>query len=584
MPNDRGFKAIWTPRGLADRSLPLVERVLAARNILGEDATDFCSPTLAGLHDPSAIPDLDLAAQRLLSAARGGEAIVIYGDYDVDGITATCILYHTLRELAPSADIRTYVPHRLEEGYGLNPAAIERLVSEGARVIVSVDCGVTAIEPAIKARELGIDLIITDHHNPPESDSDLPNAFAVVHPRRPQSEYPFGELCGAGVAFKLAWRLATLACGSDRVSPELRALLVDLLAPAALGTIADVVPLVDENRVITRFGLTRIKPTRFEGLRALVEAAGLADDTIDAMAVGFRIAPRLNACGRMGHAQEAVELLTTATGSRARSIAEMLCQLNDDRRATERRIVDQAAKMAEEAGMTGDDRRAVVLAHADWHPGVIGIVCSRLVEKFHRPVILLNNKGESMTGSARSVPGFNLHAAIGSCESLLTKFGGHDMAAGLTLPTANLDEFTNAFTQCANDAIDPSDLVGSVSYDCEADLSELTPRAVEQLEALAPFGQGNPSVRIRVRARLTSPPETFGKTGSHLSLRLRDASMTGPVLRTIAWRWAEHASGFHAGTDVETIISPRLSRWNGRVRVEPELVDAAPARAPAITP
>ncbi len=583
MPIDRGLNAVWTPRGDADRSLPLVERVLAARGILGEHASEFCAPALAGLHDPSAIPDLDRAAERILRAARSGEPIVIYGDYDVDGVTATCILFHMLRELAPGSDVRTYVPHRLDEGYGLNESAIERLAADGARVIVTVDCGVTAIEPATRARDLGVDLIITDHHNPPESDDDLPDAFAVVHPRRPGSAYPFGELCGAGVAYKLAWRLATLACGSERVSPELRALLVDLLAPAALGAIADVVPLVGENRVITRFGLTRVKPTRIAGLRALVEASGLADDTIDAMAVGFRLAPRLNACGRMGHARDAVELFTTATGSRARSIAEMLCRLNDERRATERRIVEQAGAMAEDAGMTGEDRRAIVLAHSDWHPGVIGIVCSRLVEKYHRPVILLCDQGDTLTGSARSVPGFNLHAAIGACDEHLTKFGGHDMAAGLSLPASSLDAFTGAFTERVHREIAPEDLVGRVTFDCDADLSELTPRAVEQLEALAPFGAGNPSVRLRVRARLNAPPETFGKTGNHLSLRLRDTSMTGPVFRTVAWRWADQAPSFSAGTDVDLVISPRLSRWNGRVNVEPELVDAA-VRTPAVTP
>ncbi len=583
MPCDRGLKAVWTPRGDADRSLPLVQRVLAARGVLGDEAAAFCAPTLAGLHDPSLIPDLDRAAEHLLDAARAGEPIVIYGDYDVDGITATCILYHMLRTLAPDADVRTYVPHRLEEGYGLNEDAIARLAGEGARVIVSVDCGVTAIAPAARAKALGVDLIITDHHNPPESDDDLPDAFAVVHPRRPGSAYPFGDLCGAGVAYKLAWRLATLACGSERVSPALRELLVDLLAPAALGSIADVVPLVDENRVITRFGLTRVKASPIEGLRALVEASSLADDKIDAMAVGFRLAPRLNACGRMGHARDAVELFTTATGSRATSIAEMLCHLNDERRATERRIVDQAAAMAEDAGMTGPDRRAIVLAHAEWHPGVIGIVCSRLVEQFHRPVILLSDQGGKLTGSARSVPGFNLHGAIDACREHLHTFGGHDMAAGLSLASGNLDAFIEAFTSRVNDAIAPEDLVGRVTYDCEADIAELTPRVVEELEALAPFGQGNPSVRLRVRARLTSPPETFGKTGNHLSMRVRDASLTGPVLRAIGWRWAERSASFASGTDLDAVISPRVSRWNGRVNVEPELIDAAPAGAPVLT-
>ncbi|GJM18850.1 MAG: single-stranded-DNA-specific exonuclease RecJ [Phycisphaeraceae bacterium] len=586
MTIDRGVRMVWqtrTPSGAAiDAGGSLVERVLAARGLTGAEAQAFCTPALAGLHDPSLIPDLDRAAERILAAARAGEGVVIYGDYDVDGITATAILFHMLRAVAPDADVRTYVPHRLEEGYGLNAEAIERLVADGARVIVSVDCGITAIAPAARAKELGADLIITDHHNPPASDADLPDAFAVVHPRRPGSPYPFGDLCGAGVAYKLAWRLATLVCDSDRVTPKLRTLLVELLALGALGSIADVVPLVDENRVITRFGLERIKGSQIEGLRALVEASGLADDKIDAMAVGFRLAPRLNACGRMGHAAEAVELFTTASGARAREIADRLCVLNDERRATERRIADQAMKMAEDAGMTADDRRAIVLAHPDWHPGVIGIVCSRLVERFHRPVILLADKGDRVTGSARSVPGFNLHAAIAACESYLSSFGGHDMAAGLAADRGNLDAFTEAFTERANDAIAPEDLVGRVSYDCDAELGELSLRSVEALEGLAPFGQGNPSVRLRVRARVTAPGEPFGKMGAHLSLRLRDCSGTGPILRAIGWRWAEHASRVVAGTDIEAIVVPKVSRWNGRANVEPELVDLAPARAATV--
>jgi single-stranded-DNA-specific exonuclease len=303
--------------------LPLCQRILAARGLTAPAALDhYLSPKLTQLHDPSLIPELDRAAERILRALADHEPIVIYGDYDVDGVTGTAILWHMLRALAPEAPVRTYVPHRLEEGYGLNAAAIRELAADGARLIVSVDCGITALEPARAAREAGIDLIITDHHNPPAKLEDLPHAYAVVHPRRPDSEYPFGDLSGAGVAYKLAWRLATMHAGcaagpGGRVDPRIRELLVDLLAFAALGAVADIVPLLGENRVLVRHGLVRVKHSRFIGLRALVEASGLAGEDVDAMAVGFRLGPRLNAAGRMGHAREANELFTTADPPRS---------------------------------------------------------------------------------------------------------------------------------------------------------------------------------------------------------------------------------------------------------------------------
>ena len=361
---ERGLLRRWKRRGAgpSDPAMdvgPLMARILRCRGLGDAAAAElFLSPLLKHLHDPSLMPDLDRAAERMLAAAKCGETIAIYGDYDVDGVTATAILYHTLRHICPAAKVVTYVPHRLEEGYGLNPEAIAELADGGATVIVSVDCGITAVEPARVARERGVDLIITDHHNPPADEAMLPPAFAVVHPRRPGSQYPYGELCGAGVAFKLAWRLATMESGGARVSESTRELLLELLGLCSLGVIADVVPLNGENRVIASFGLKRIKHSRLEGLRALVEASGLAGENVEAEDVGFKLGPRLNACGRMGHAREAVELLTTATGPRAIEIATQLSRQNDERRSTEQRILEEAIELAQAAGMTGPDRRA----------------------------------------------------------------------------------------------------------------------------------------------------------------------------------------------------------------------------------
>ncbi len=512
---------------------------------------------------------LDCAAERLLAAVRDGEPITIYGDYDVDGTSATAILYHILRAIAPHADIRTYIPHRVDEGYGLNAQAITQLAAEGARVIVSVDCGVTAIEPALAARAAGVDLIITDHHNLAEG--ALPEAFAVVHPRHPAGTYPFADLCGAGVAYKLAWRLATMHAGTAKVGDELRALLLDLLALASLGVVADVVPLVGENRIMARFGLACLRSCRFPGVRALIAASGLEREDIDAYRVGFILGPRLNACGRMGHARDAVELLTTSDASRAKAIADSLTALNNQRRATEQAITIQAAEMAEAAGMTTDQRRAIVLAHEDWHTGVIGIVCSRLVDRFARPVILMRKQADACTGSGRSINGLSLHHALSQCSHLLESFGGHDHAAGLRLHPSNLRAFTDAFIDHVNDTLTPAQLAPTLRIDCDAALADLTPSAIAQLEQLAPFGRDNPPITVRLtNLEVAGQPRRFGREGAHLGLHVRQGTR---VMRLIAWNWGGRAESFAAGQTIDAVVTPVISKWNGTVKVEPEVRD-----------
>ena len=569
-------------------SLPLIDRILAARGVTGEAAATFLNPTLRQLHDPSLMPGLDRAAERILNAARAGERIVIYGDYDVDGVSATAILYHALKAVAPACDLATYVPHRLEEGYGLNSGSIAELCrgnagSPPARVIISVDCGITAVEPARVAREHGVDLVITDHHNPPAEGDALPEAYALVHPRLPGSAYPFGDLCGAGVAFKLAWRVMTLAQGSQRLDERLRAVLLELLGLCSLGVVADVVPLVDENRVIARFGLSKIKHSSIEGLRALVEASGLGGENIKAEDVGFKLGPRLNACGRMGHAREAVELLTVVVGARAREIAEDLTRKNDERRRTEKEIFEHACAMAEAAGMTGPATRAIVLSHPEWHAGVVGIVCSRLVEKYHRPAILLCEKDEPrgqggvlLHGSGRSVDGVNLHGAIGACAEHVETFGGHDMAAGLKVRAESLDAFRGAFCAEVGRVLRAEDLAGRAVYDTGAELHEVTPRILREMESLAPFGRENPGVVLRLDGlQVAQRPLLMGSDAKHLSLHLR--SRDGHIVRAVAWRWADRVRDVPHGATVDVIATPKINDWNGAGRVELELVDIAVA-------
>ncbi|MEM1329390.1 MAG: single-stranded-DNA-specific exonuclease RecJ [Planctomycetota bacterium] len=553
--------------------LPLAERVLAARGLTGEHASEFLSPKLNALHNPSGIPDIDRAAQRLLDAAEAGEPIAIYGDYDVDGCTGAAILVRTLRALDASEPI-TYIPHRVREGYGLHTAALEVLAERGARVVVSVDCGITAQEQARAARTLGLDLIITDHHHPPEQIEDVPDAFAVVHPRRPDSEYPFGELCGAGVAYKLAWRMLTLRSGSEKVSPPHRSLLIDLLALAAMGTVADVVPLLGENRVLTRFGLGRVPSSPFPGLPALAIASGMEpSDKVTAEDIGFKLGPRLNAAGRLSEGREALDLLITDDDAVAQTLARTLSVHNERRRKMQKQTVDQASAMVLDRGMDRDDRRAIVLAGEGWHPGVLGIVCSRLVEQFHRPAILLTQNSDGMlTGSGRSVEGFDLHGGLDACSEHLTKFGGHTAAAGLALEPDRLDGFTEAFVKHANEHLQPETLCPAVRYDCVASLEDLTPDACRILESLGPFGAAHPPPRVLLRGlRADGPPKLLGSRGDHAAVLARTKG--DRRVRLLGWRMADRLSALTHGDAFDAIVEPKLNRFNGRVSVEPTIVD-----------
>lgn len=555
----------------------LIARILADRGFTDDESLRaFAHPTLRMLHDPSLMAGIDEASQRILSAAKTGRPIVIYGDYDVDGICATAILVRILRSLIPDAPVSTYVPHRLEEGYGLSTQAMQELAAGGAALVVSVDCGITAHAAAHAARDAGLELIITDHHNfdrDEHANPILPPAVTIVHPRLRAASgiaYPCEDLCGAGVAFKLAWRLASMHHDSERVDEATRTVLLDLLALAGLATIADIVPLIDENRVIARFGLERIRSTGLLGLRALLEASNLLGENITATEAGFILGPRLNACGRMGHAREAIELLTTADPRRAGDIARQLNTQNQQRRDTERRIFEQACGLAEDAGMT-DRHRAIILADPEWHPGVVGIVCSRLVARYARPTILMQRADGICKGSGRSIDGFNLHAALHGCAHHLSTFGGHDMAAGLSLTPDALDRFTEEFLALAAQQITDDMLVPSLRIDAEARIEELDLTAARALANLGPFGRANPDPVIALRGvRLLGRPEPLGKDGKHLRLRVGDARH---ALIIKAWNYAEHADSLHAGATIDAALRLEVNTFRGSTNAEGTLAD-----------
>jgi single-stranded-DNA-specific exonuclease len=556
---------------------PLAERILAARGLTDPgEAAAFLEPSLHALPAPRGLPGASAAAERIVRAVRGGERIAIYGDYDVDGMTATAILAHVIRALRPDADLVSYVPHRLEEGYGLNAPALEQLAAEGVRLVVTVDCGITARAEVAAGRAAGLDVIVTDHHELPAGGPDaLPDAIAV-HPRLPGSTYPTGDLCGAGVAFKLAWRIAQVWAGSESVGKVAREALVTVLPLVALGTIADVVPLTGENRILTAYGLRTIKAAPIDGLRALIEASGLMGEDIDDERVGFVLAPRLNACGRMGHARDAVRLLTDAAGAEAETIARELARLNEQRQRTERRILEQAAGMAEELGMTGEDRRAIVLAHADWHPGVVGIVCSRLVERFGRPAVLLQDAGDgTLKGSARSIDGYSIHAGLTACAEHLERFGGHDAAAGMALAADRLEPFRAALIEHANRHIAPADLVPRLLVDVDARLGELTRESVMAVRRLGPFGRGNRRPVLRLAGVQVADARRMGGELQHLALQVRDprAGAGGGTLRAVWFGGGEHAAALVPGRRVDLAVEPRLNRWRGTERVEGHVRD-----------
>ena len=557
----------------------VVAQMLICRGI--RDATQartFLEPKLSDLRDPDLMPGVPEAADRLIAAVRDHRKIVVYGDYDVDGMTATSILMICLRLLG--GEVTTYVPHRIDEGYGLNAEALRTLAERGANVVVTVDCGIASIAEADVARELGLELIITDHHMLADR---LPSAAAIVHPRLPGTAYPFGELCGAGVAFKLAWAVCQRANQAKKVSDRMRDFLVQAVGLVALGTVADVVPLIDENRIIVKHGLCSLRHQPTLGMAALLRVTGLDQKSeLSAEDIAFTLAPRLNAAGRLGQASLGVELLTTDNAERASALAEYLNELNSSRESLERSIYLAANKQALEQFDPERDA-ARVFAGRGWHAGVIGIVASRLVEKFHRPVVIISLDELGLKpgcGSARSVPGFDLHAALCACTDTLLAHGGHAYAAGLKIDPTRVDQFRASFVDHAAGEISTSSRTAELRIDAEVPFSSLSAEAVQLLERLAPFGSGNPRPMLcATNVSLAEPPKKIGNGERHLSLRLHQH---GTRLRSVAFGGGEWADAISA-VDGELAVAfrPVINDYKGRRNVELHLCDWHPAAVPA---
>ncbi len=545
---------------------PLVAQLLINRGTPpGEPCEAFLTPQMKDLHPPHLLGGAMDAASLIVAAIESGTRIVLYGDYDVDGTTGVAILWHVLKQAG--GDVSFYVPHRLEEGYGLNAQAVHRLVEDGAGMIISVDCGITAVEVAKGLVESGVKLIITDHHAP---HATIPPADVIVHPSI-GGTYPNADLCGAGVAFKLAWAVAQRLAGAERVQPQYRELLTELLPLAALGTIADVVPLSGENRIIAKHGLARLATSSLPGLKALLDKAGLSGGRITGYDVGFKIAPRINAAGRMGHARLAVELFTRADDARAREIALYLEEHNRSRKAVERKILKAASEQIERDGLASDACRAIVLSGEGWHAGVIGIVAARIVERYHRPTVLIAiSEGEGQ-GSARSVPHFDLADALTACSEHLLSHGGHKMAAGIRIAADRVAPFTEAFVKVANRCLTGTDLIPKLRLDAEVTIGAMTLACTEAIIGLGPFGIGNPRVKLATDwVELASEPRLVGRNSEHLQ-----ASFTQGDVQL-------KAIGFGLGSCIEDLkqhrrcrvaFEPVINEFNGHRNVEMQILD-----------
>jgi len=546
---------------------PITAQVLIHRGLhSADDARSFLQPELSLLSEPDLLPDIDAAVLRIHDAVIKKEKILIYGDYDVDGITCTALLLHFFRLL--NADAEFYIPHRVDEGYGLNLDAIDQFKQRRVDLVITVDCGVTSCREVAAAQDAGIDMIITDHHEP---GIELPPACAVVNPKLTQSKCSFREFSGVGVAFKLCWAVAKRFSPGKRVTPEFRQFLIDSMALVALGTIADVVPLKDENRVLAKYGLQALSATKCEGLKALLSISGLEGKRLSARNVSFGIAPRLNAAGRLSQASLGVELLTTDSKQRAMELAEILDKHNRQRQKVQSNILKSAREMLE-ADSNLAQAPAIVLASEDWHAGVIGIVASRIAEEYNRPTVMIALDGDMGKGSARSIPGFHLYDAIKQCEDLLLAFGGHVGAAGLSVESKNIPALREKLAQVTAASLKKDDFQPSVEIDADILLSMLSRKLIDEFENLEPFGESNPPpVLAASNLSVAGLPRLMGAKGQHVSFIVRQGDTS---VRAVGFGMGDLYDQISECSDTCHIaFAPRLNCYNGNESVELEIHD-----------
>lgn len=555
-PEEETVSALQQQLGISEK----IARLLVLRNIdTYEQAKSFFRPSLNELHDPFLMKDMDKATKRLATAIREGEKILIYGDYDVDGTTATSIVYTFLKDFG--VDVDYYIPHRFKEGYGINPAGIKYAIDHSIDLIISVDCGITAIKEAEVARENGIDLIICDHHN---VSGQIPNAVAVLDPKRPDCSYPFDGLSGAGVGFKLVQ-------GTTKVLGLSKKIPLKLLDLVAISTASDIVPIIDENRILMREGLKLINKNPRLGIKALLDLIRMQPGTINTSSIVFSIGPRINAAGRMGDASKAVKLLIAETPAEAKAYAHELESINIKRRDKDSQTLEQALTMVD-SKFDVDKISSMVLHDADWHLGVIGIVASRLVDAYSRPTIMLSTVDGMLKGSARSIKGFNIYDAIKECEDLLEQFGGHEFAAGLTMKQENLEEFRSRIDTIASEQLTEEDFEPDLPIDGDLDLSTIDMKFWKLLNQFEPFGPGNlRPIFVSKNVRVVGVPTIVGK--GHLKMRV--AQNGSGVFDTIGFNMHEYLPIIRNARDgaMEIAYSLEENYWNGSRKLQLKLRD-----------
>ena len=547
--------AVSTLRAALDINEP-VAALLARRGFTAPDvARRFLNPTVEDFHPPLAMRDMDRAVERIVSAVRTGETVLIHGDYDVDGITSTAFLTRSLRALG--GRVVPFVPHRVTDGYDLSAAGVRAAIAASASLVVTCDCGTTAREPVDALRDAGIDTIITDHHLP---GGPLPAALAVLNPRRPDCAYPDKDLVAGGVAFKLALAVTTAMNGNTNA-------LFDMLDLVALATVADVAPLRGENRVLVRRGLQLMSRSRIAGVRAMVRAAGLEAKELTAGRVGFILAPRLNAAGRVDHAMRGVDLMLTDDDSTALGLARHLEEMNRRRQDLDRATLERARERLDSFDL--DSTYGLVIAGEGWHPGIIGIVASRVVEETGRPTMLIAVENGVGKGSGRSIPAFDLHSALTECGHHLLRYGGHRAAAGLTIDAKHIDAFAEAFNAVARARLTPDDLVPELRVDLEMPLSWATESLLESLRAFEPHGVGNPApVFVARRVHASGIPRRIGETG------IRTQLVHGKTrLDAIAWDFVGRADSVDWSAPMDVAFRLERDEWQGRSRVQARLAD-----------
>jgi single-stranded-DNA-specific exonuclease len=531
----------------------VIGKIIVNRHVVNdEDVRIFITPTRDDFHDPFLFKGMDIAVERIIKAINNKEKILIYGDYDVDGITSTTVLKKYLMDRGISVD--TYIPNRLHEGYGLNKNAIDTIKERNIDLIITVDCGISAIEEVDYAVSLGMDVIVTDHH---EVGEKLPNALAVIDAKRKDNTYPFRSLAGVGVVFKLIQALSIKL----EIKPEEYLKYLDLVC---VGTISDIVPLEGENRTIAKLGLMLIKVTRNLGLRELIKSSGYKE--IDSNTISFGVAPRINACGRMGHEEEALKLFLAEDLESATKITKELNEYNTLRQSTEKAIYEEAVQEIDRNHL--DEKNSIVLGGKGWHHGVIGIVSSKVTDKYYKPSILLSFEDDIAKGSGRSVPGFDLYEGLTKCEDLLEKYGGHSMAVGLTLKKENLEKFKERFEQIAKEK-NIKELVPIIYIDDELKLKDINMELVKSLSILEPFGEANKVPLFLIRNLKIDSIRALSE-GRHLKLTLRDENF---VINAIGFELGYLAEEYRIGDRIDVVGTLEINSFNGFSSIQINMKD-----------